>query len=67
MCPKDPAFEAYKTALTMVQKLILDAKIKKTVGREEILENNLKRAFTIIHGQCTDILLTNLGGDSKYE
>ena len=32
-----------------------------------MLEENLERAFTIIHGQCTEILLTKLGGDKKYE
>ena len=30
------------TTLTMVQKGILDAKIKKSVDREEILEENIK-------------------------
>ena len=28
---------------------------------------NLKRAFTIIHGQCTKSLLANLVRDRKYE
>ena len=44
----------------MVQKGILDAKIKKFVDREEILEENLKRASTILHGQCNDSLLAKM-------
>ena len=62
--PTDPAFEAVKTALTMVQKGILDAKIRKFVDREKILGENPKRAFTILHGQCTEGILTKLGGGS---
>ena len=48
--PTEPASEAGKTALTVVQKGILDTKMKKLSDREEILEENLKRAFAIIHG-----------------
>ena len=51
----------------MVQKGIMDAKIKKLSDWEEILEENLKRVFTILHGQCTESLLAKIGGDSKYE
>ena len=47
--PTDPAFEVGKTALTMLQKGILDTKIKIIVDREEIIEENLKREFTILH------------------
>ena len=65
--PIDPAPEVGKTALTMVQKGILDAKIKKLSDREEILEENLKRSFTILHGKCTEIPLVKFGGDRKYE
>ena len=43
--PTEPPFETGKTALNMVQKGILDAKIKKFVDREKYLEENLKRAF----------------------
>ena len=35
--PKEPALEAGKTALPMVQKVILDAKVKEFFGREEIV------------------------------
>ena len=31
------------------------------------MEENMKRMFTIIHRQCTEILPDNLGGDIKYE
>ena len=31
------------------------------------MEENLKRAFTILHGQCTEIPLVKLGWDRKYE
>ena len=65
--PTEPAFEVRKNALTMVQKGILDAKIKKLFDREEILEENLKSSFTILHGKCTEIPLVNFGGDRKYE
>ena len=65
--PKDPAFKEGKLALTMAQKGILDDKIKKFVDREEILDENLKKAFEILHGQCTEMILANMGGDSKYE
>ena len=32
-----------------------------------MLEDNLKRVFTILRGQWTESLKANLGGDSKYE
>ena len=51
----------------MSQKGILDAKIKKFVDREEMMEDNLKRVFKILHGQCTESLLENMGVDYKYE
>ena len=63
----DTAFEEGRTSLTMVQRGIFDAKIKKLVDREEILEDNLKRAFTILQGQCTESLIDKLEGNSKYE
>ena len=31
------------------------------------MEKNLKMVLKILHGQCTESLLTKLGGDSKYE
>ena len=65
--PIDTAFETGETTLTMVQKVIMDAKINKFVDRDEILEENLKRTFTILHGQCTDSLLAKSGRDRKNE
>ena len=65
--PTYPACETGKTVLNTAQKGILNAKIKKYVDKKEILEENLKRAFTIIHGQCTESILAKLGGDNKYE
>ena len=64
--PTYPSFRVRETALTMVQKIILDTEIK-IVDRKEILEENMKMAFTIIHGNCTESLVAKLGGDSKYE
>ena len=32
-----------------------------------MLEENLKRAFIIHHAQYTEILFSNMEGDSKYE
>ena len=65
--PTDPVFEVGKTALTMVQKGIVDTKMKKYIDREEMLEENLKRAFIILRGQCTERFFSNLGGNRKYE
>ena len=65
--PTDPEFKEGGATLNMVQNGIMDNKINKSVDREEILEENLKRAFTILHGQCTESLLAKMGGDSKYE
>ena len=65
--PTEPEFKTVKTALTMVQKGILDAKIRKFIDREKILGENPKRAFTILHGQCTDSLLVESGRDRKNE
>ena len=48
--------------LAVVQKGILDAKIKKYADQEEMLENNTKRLFTILPGQHTESLLSKLGG-----
>ena len=30
-------------------------------------EDNPKRAFKILQGQCTESILSKLGGDKKYE
>ena len=51
----------------MVQKGISYNKINIFFDREEITEENPKRAFTILHGKCTESLLDKLGGDRKYE
>ena len=51
----------------MVQKGIMDAKINKFVDREEIMGENLTILFRILHWQCTEILVTNLGGYINYE
>ena len=32
-----------------------------------MMEKNLKMVLKILHGQCTESLLTKLGGDRKYE
>ena len=32
-----------------------------------MMEENLKREFTILHGKCTEGVLAKLGGDKKYE
>ena len=32
-----------------------------------MIEDNLKRAFTILHGQCTESILAKLYGDSNYK
>ena len=57
-----PEFEVEKTTLTMVQKLILDTKINKFVDRKEMMEENLKRVFTILHVKFTESVLAKLGG-----
>ena len=46
----------------MVQKLILDTKINKFVDRKEMMEENLKRVFTILHVKFTESVLAKLGG-----
>ena len=48
--PIEIALEVGKAALPVVQKGILDAKINKYVDREEIIEEKLKREFTILQG-----------------
>ena len=45
----DPEFEAVKPAPSMVQKGIFGTKIKKFNERKEILEENIKRTFTLFH------------------
>ena len=59
--PTDTASETGKTALPMAQKGILDDKIKKLVDREEITEDNPKRAFKTLYGQCTESIFANMG------
>ena len=49
--PTEPADEEGKTVLTMVQKEILDTKIKKLFDREIMTEENLKMYFTILYGK----------------
>ena len=40
---------------------------RKIVDKEEILEENLKRAFTIFCRQCTESIFSNMRRDRKYE
>ena len=53
--PEDPPEDATRTAIRMWEK-----RIDELVKKETVLEENLKTAFSLIYGQCSDELRAKL-------
>ena len=52
---------------TALLKIILNKKIDIYVKREGILEKNLQKAYSLIHGQCTKLLKSKLKTSANWD
>ena len=48
-------------------KMILNRKIDIYVKRDGILDENLQKAYSLIHGQCTELLKSKLKTSANWE
>ena len=48
-------------------KMILDRNIDICVKRDGILDENLQKAYSLIHGQCTELLKSKLKTSANWE
>ena len=52
---------------TALLKMILNRKIDMYVKRDGILNENLQKAYSLIHGQCTELLKRKLKTSANWE
>ena len=52
---------------TALLKMILNRKIDIYVKRDGILDENLQKAYSLIHGQCTELLKSKLKTSANWE
>ena len=52
---------------TALLKMILNRKIYIYVKRDGILDENPQKAYSLIHGQCTEILKSKLKTSANWE
>ena len=60
--PKDPADDA-----TQTEKKIWEERVKQYMWQEDTLVHNLKLAYVLIYGQCSDTLWVKLESRPDYE
>ena len=52
---------------TAILKMILNINIDIYVKRDGILDENLQKAYSLIHGQCTELLTSKLKTSENWE
>ena len=52
---------------TVLVQMILNRKIDIYVKRDGILDENLQKAYSLIHGQCTELLKSKLKTSANWE
>ena len=52
---------------TVLVKMILNRKIDIYVKCDGILDENLQKAYSLIHGQCTELLKSKLKTSANWE
>ena len=52
---------------TVLFKMIMNKKINIYVKRDRILDENLQKAYSLIHGQCTELLKSKLKTNANWE
>ena len=52
---------------TALLKMILNKNIDIYVKRDGILDENLQKAYSLIHGQCTELLKSKLNTSANWE
>jgi hypothetical protein len=58
--PVEPVLVTPATALTVAQTLIFKGQINEYIRREAILQENMQKAYSLILGQCTELLRAKL-------
>ena len=58
--------EAAPTATEKVQLLIFQGKISAYIKRDELLEDNIQKAYSLILGQCTDLLQSKMKQQTSW-
>ena len=48
-------------------KMILNRKIDIYVKRDGLLDENLQKSYSLIHGQCTELLKSKLNTSANWE
>jgi hypothetical protein len=54
--PTEPVLVAPATALTTAQTLIFKGQIDQYIKRNAMLQENMQKAYSLILGQCTELL-----------
>ena len=49
------------------EKVILKNRLSEFVKRESVLTKNVKTVYSLIWGQCTDVMQQKIGSHSDYE
>ena len=52
---------------TALLKIILHRNVGIYVQRDDILDENLQKAYSLIHGQCTELLNSKLKTSANWE
>ena len=55
------------TTASEVEKAIFKEEIKAYVHRKQLLEENMKKGYSLVLGQCTDLMKTKLESSKKWE
>jgi hypothetical protein len=64
--PHEPALIGNATELLVSQKLIFKGQIDQYICREAILQENMQRAYSLVLGQCTELLRAKLKQSSDW-
>jgi hypothetical protein len=64
--PVEPVLVAPATALTVAQTLIFKGQINEYIRRQAILQENMQKAYSLILGQCTELLRAKLKQSANW-
>ena len=64
--PLEPALIGEAEELTTSQKLIFKGQIDQYIRREAILQENMQKAYSLVLGQCTELLRAKLKQSNEW-
>jgi hypothetical protein len=64
--PQEPALIGIATELLVSHKLIFKEQIHQYIRREAILQENMQRTYSVVLGQCTELLRAKLKQSSDW-